>query len=695
MGIRPIIGVELLLDGQIMGRQKSERPEGISPFYADFDLLVPAAGPHAIIVRAVDTLGLIGQGALVSLVAEPTATSSFMAVQVQPGETLDHIAAAHGILPEMLQQLNQGVGAAPAAGTTIKVPAPRKDEPKQVPIGPAAPGGSAPVQIPNVPMMQIASDRGIGLLPIGPFIPEPFAGGIGPPAAPTDLQVEAKGCKVTLRWQDNADDEDNYYVYLVPAVFHGFETPTATLKPSPKTGPTWYEFQPSIGGALSFWVEAANSYGSQPSNVVWAYVPFAAGCPATAANSLTITFLDVTVNGNADKAYCYVSFENTPEQRLPYEEFIALQGGKSQASDIASFGIAVPKDRIIDLSGECWGWSGNALSKIGDFRAALAPETWNGQRQTLTGTNLQIGVSVSPYPETLADKYGSTDPTLTVPYDVTFEVPPGDQGGKTYHRPFGILRWKWDGDPKLIDGFEIFLNGKPYDSVKADSWGSSAQLPNECGEPPRWQVAARAGTVTSNLSAPFVYALPKCQTVLRVRFDQIILDETDDGWPGDYCDNLEAYFKISVRDATRSFWDTNFAMPLRCGTYKFKDITGGPFAQLYAPEPNAITIPVSPGEDLGAIWIEAKFWDSDTGAGSSDDLFASFAEHPLGAYVPQLGQRWTCSGTSLGCSSGPDWECAIHGQTGRSIFDEAKSSLVYTYSVYPNNCKDIPPETGF
>ncbi len=694
MGVRPITAIAILLDGQVMEWQKSEKPEGVSPFYANFDLVVPAAGPYVILVRAADTLGLMGQSAQINLVAEPKPATGFMAVQVEQGETMERIAAGNGVPAETLQQLNQGVGDAPSAGTTIKVPAPPDEAgPAQPPVQPAAPAGSTPIQIPNVPMMQIASERGIGPFSLGPFIPEPLAGKVGPPAAPTDLKVEVKGCDVTLRWQDNSENEEGYYVYLVPAIFHGFETPAAILKPSPNTGPTWYEFKPSVGGALSFWVEGWNSYGSQPSNVVWAYVPYVAGCPATAVSKLTITVLDLTVTGNFDKAYCYVSFEKAPEQRVPYEEFIALQGGKSQASDIASYGIDVPKDRILDLTGDCFGWSGSVFGHIGSFQAALNPDTWNGQRQTVTGSDLEIGMSITPYQGTEASQYGSTDPTLPVPYGVFFEVPPPGQGGYTYHPPFGTLNWQWAGDPKLIDGFDIFVNGKPYRSEKPESRQLSAQAPNECGEPPRWQVAARSGTVTSNLSEPFVYGMPKCQTVLRVRFEEINLEKTDDGWPGDYCDTLEAYFKIWVRDSTRSFWNSNFFKPVKCGTYTFKALAGDTYTKLYAPEPNSITIPVYPGEDLSAIWFGAKFWDSDTG--NSDDLFASFSEHPLGAYVPELGQRWTCSGSSLGCSSGADWECAIHRGTGNFISDEATSSITFTYSVYPNNCKDIPPETGF
>jgi hypothetical protein len=204
------------------------------------------------------------------------------------------------------------------------------------------------------------------------------------------------------------------------------------------------------------------------------------------------------------------------------------------------------------------------------------------------------------------------------------------------------------------------------------------QLPGECGQQVVWQVAVRAGSALSNLSAPLSYDLPRCQAYLRVRFDDIYLDWTDDGWPGDKCDTLDAYFQISVRDVTRSFWGGNFFQPLKCGRHYFSDITGGPYKQTYGPEPYVITIPLDTGENVDSIWIKTRFWDHDDW--SSDDLFGIHAEH-LPDYTPQIGERWP--------------ECYLTYTTGGSITDEAKSYLTFTYSIYPNKCRDIPPPEGF
>jgi hypothetical protein len=563
------------------------------------------------------------------------------------------------------------LGSQPPAGTLVKVPLPPKEEPPTIPSGPLSEPGNAPVEIPNVPMLQITYVGSPGLLPSGGFLPEPFAVKAGPPTAPSGLQVEVKGCKVILRWNDNAKDEENYYVYMVPVTFHGFAVPFAYLKPSPSTGPAWHEFQPTAGGAISLWVEAANSYGSQPSNIAWVYIPYVSGCSPTTAHELDVTLLDISVAGNLDEIYCYVSIENSPEQRIPFQKdvFIPLHNGKSQIpwSD-GSFVIPVPIDKSLDLSGVCYGWSGNSLIELGSFSNSLPPDTWNGERQTMQWNSNEIGISVKPRVVWLggAIGIGSTDPTLPAPYDLLEEPRPEAKSDLAR-----TLRWKWDGDPKKIDGYVIFLNGQPYGHAYGAKYPEEwVYLPSECGGQIRWQVAAMAGETLSYLSEPIQYDQPPCQAYLRVRFDEITLESTT-------CETPSSYFHISVRDVTRSFWGVTFLKPLKCGRNYFSDITDGPYEQLYAPAPNVITIPLAPDvdiNDIGSMWIAAKFWDDD------NDLFASFSEHPAHSYIPQYGEKWP--------------ECEVTYTTGANITNSGWVKLTYTMAFYPNTCKDIPPADG-
>jgi hypothetical protein len=684
MGASPIVSVELWLDGELKETQSSDQLEGVSSFYANFGLLIPSEGPHMLFVRAVNANGVIGQSLPVSLISEPKPAEVFLAVTAQEGETLEGIATAYAASPEILQELNPDLGNQPPAGTLVKVPLPPKEEPPAPPQPPASPPpGSTPVEIPNVPMLQITYVGSPGLLPSGPFLPEPFAVKAGPPIAPTGLQVEVKGCKVILRWNDNADDEENYYVYMVPVTFHGFTVPIANLKPSPSTGPAWHEFQPTAGGAVSLWVEAANSYGSKPSNIAWVYIPYVSGCSPTTAHDLDVTLLDISVAGNLEEIYCYVSIENSPEQRIPFQKdvFIPLHNGKSQIpSSDGFFVIPVPIDKSLDLSGVCIGWLGNSYYELGPFSDSLTPDTWNGERQALRWNGHEIGLSVKPRQVWLGGAIGisSTNPMLPAPYALLEEPRPEAKSDLAR-----TLRWKWDGDPTKIDGYVIFLNGKPhthtYSPKNPEEW---VYLPGECGGQIRWQVAARTGEALSYLSEPIQYDLPPCQAYLRVRFDDIFLEKTDDGFPtpGTPCETLDAYFNISVKDVTRSFWGGNFFLPLKCGRHYFGDMTGETYKQLYGPAPNVITIPLAPDvndNDIGGMWISAKFWDHDD---NPDDLFASFYKHPAYSHIPQYGEKWP--------------ECEITYTTGASITDSARSTLTYTIAFYPNVCKDIPPADG-
>jgi len=675
MGMSPIISVELWLDGELKETQSSDQPEGLSPFNASFGLLVPSEGPHMLFVRAVDANGVIGQSLPISVVGEPKPSQAFVAITIQEGETLEGIATASATSPEILQALNPGLGSQPPAGALVKVPLPPEAGAPASPNAPSPAPGSAPVEIPNVAMLQIASERSPGLLPSGLFLPEPFAGKVGPPIAPTDLQAEVKGCKVMLRWNDHSDLEENYYIYMVTVTFHGFVIPIANLKPSPSTGPAWYEFQPTVGGAVSLWVEAANSYGAQPSNIAWVYIPYVSGCSPTVAQDLDVTLLDMTVATAMDNAYCYVSFENNPEQRIPIQEnvFLLLQDGKSHGPiGSAFFVIPIPKDDSLDLSGVCYGWSGDSFRELGSFSDSFPPGTWNGDRQTLRWNGHEIGLSVKPRTGWLTGTQvigSTTDPTLPAPYDVVEE--PSNVPASP---PSKLLRWKWDGDPKKIDRFEIFLNGKPYNYASADERAEPLQLPNECGNAVRWQVAARAGEALSYLSEPIQYDQPPCQRYLRVRFDEIYFKWTDDGFKikGFPCETLSAYFHLSVRDVTRYFWGNGFFKPLKCGVYSFSTLTGGPYTALYGPSPYEITIPLAPDEDVTAFWIRTRFWDD------GDDPFGLHSEHPPIQASPY--EKWP--------------KCYETFTTGASTTDEAKSYLTFTLAVYPNVCKDIPPTEG-
>jgi hypothetical protein len=200
---------------------------------------------------------------------------------------------------------------------------------------------------------------------------------------------------VTLAWNDNSTNENGYNIWM-----KGTNLPAhiiTALQPS-KGGQTWYKFSAPANGSLMFWVEAFNLIGGQPSNI--AVIVVDAMCPASLPTHLQADLLDLSVAGNYNQAYCYISLEGALETRLPEQDgnFIPIQGGQGNFSALPhTFSIPIPGDKSLEVSGECWGWAGGALVKLGTFSGTFPMQTWNGARQNWMvaqiGGDLSLGNS--------------------------------------------------------------------------------------------------------------------------------------------------------------------------------------------------------------------------------------------------------------------------------------------------------------
>jgi len=349
----PVQTVEWYLNGALAESHSIQSGAGVSQAYDSYNLLIPTEGTHMLVARAINTGGVIGQSQPLNFqgVAKGEA---FYAVTVNEGETLESVAAGYGSDAATLQTLNPGLINPPPPGTTIKVPVPPENEPPSPPqTPPAVSGGVTLVSI--SPMLKVAD------IPSNKFSLLIAA----PPEAPTNLQGEVKDCQVKLLWEDNATNESGYEVWM--SAPGAPLTRLATLQPA-SGGVTLFEFQAPGPGYLLFWVEAVNAIGQQGSNII--YLNVDTGCPAGAATHLQVEILDIAVSGSAERVYCYVSFENAPDVRLPAQDgdFIAIQSGQGNvAAWPHTFGVSIPSDGALEISGECWGWSGASLNKIGVF----------------------------------------------------------------------------------------------------------------------------------------------------------------------------------------------------------------------------------------------------------------------------------------------------------------------------------------
>ncbi len=584
VGDTPIYRAELWLDGQVVDTQDVETTEATSTYYPYFGYLV-REGPQQIVVRAVNTAGIIGQSLPVAILGQTGPGSVYQAVLVGPGETLEDIALTRDVEPQALRDLNPDLGTdEPPEGSVIIVPPPPEEGPSE-PVGPTVPpagtgtsptlpGGGAVIIPAGPPLPVIPPSIITTTIPVIPML----VAHLEPPKAPDGLQGGVENCMVRLRWNDNADNETRYEVWMAPLA--GPPRLIATLSPA-AGGAAWFEFAAPQTGGMSFWVEAVGAFGSQPSNLVWLEVD--QKCPTRAPAHLEIELRDMSVRGSYDKAYCYVSLENAPEVRLPGDEssFIQVHGGHGDVSAGASgmrrLVVPVPADGVLELQGECWGWAGEALDKLGDFSGSSASSQWNGTRLSLAGDGYEIGYSVTSTggaggtgEETT---YSYEDPTLPSPYDLSLlgKSIPGLPGSSST-----TLYWDWTGDQSKLTGFTVFLDSYPYKTVSGgDKRGVQVQLPITCGRTYKWQVAALAGDAQSPVSASYDFHTEPCPVFVEVRFKELDILCSENYWFHWTCPNcgeVGAWWTLYANDQQRKSYYSNLRLDIKCGTYQMSQI---------------------------------------------------------------------------------------------------------------------------
>ncbi|NIN63516.1 MAG: LysM peptidoglycan-binding domain-containing protein [Anaerolineae bacterium] len=625
----PIRRAELWLDGQLIDTQESRLAEGISPFYVSFDLNVPQ-GLHTLWVRAVDATGLMGDSWPVNVggVKRPSADEPARLVTVQEGDTLEDIAAAYNADPDTVRQLNPGLGdQEPPVGSEVVLPPPQSKAapgPEGPPVGPTLPPGED--QPPG--SKPLAPPTGTRLGALSPVVGITI-GSLdilqegSPPAAPTDLQAEVTGCNIRLRWNDNADNEGRYEVWYL---WNLSQDPRVIAELEPAAGgQAWFEFPAPDWGAFIFWVEAVNSWGRQPSNKAGALV-VEGDCPQTLATHLQVEALDMSVPAGYDEVYCYLSFEGAPHVRVPdaggnfFNDFVqsALWGDNFPLSPSGDgrLVVPIPADESLEVEGECWGWSGGKLSEIGPLSGEYPRQTWDGARRSLAGDGLEIGVAIQPLAGALDTSglmttFSYEDPMMPVPYDVFEDMV---RSWRPIDPLTRSLSWKWDGDPNKISGFQILLNGVPYNTgggwslVGPTDRSALVKLPHECGGRISWQVRAVAGQAQSNLSALTPdndYDLPQCPEYAMVTFHSIEFDD---------CDDLDPAWLLALNGQTKQFYescDTGLGtLCMRKGPH-FEDDCGPHFfaslGQGMDPHPDTLVAPIT----LGEIHVETKavVWD--------------------------------------------------------------------------------------
>jgi hypothetical protein len=493
---------------------------------------------------------------------------------------------------------------------------------------------------------------------------------------------------VRLRWTDNAWNEMRYDVWMAP--LGGSPRLIASLQPA-GGGPAWVEFPAPQTGGLSFWVEAVSLAGKQPSNIVWVEVD--PSCPTAAPDRLQVEVLDMSMGGAYNKAYCYVSFENAPEVRMPADDsqFVQVSEGQgniaSWAATSRKFVLPIPADDSLEMTGECWGWMGQRLSNLGTFSGAYARETWDGTRRSLTGETYEIGLSVQPSgggDTGTRVTYSYRDSTIPAPFNLREEKVGSEPRKSWYPKTWEDwfltrrLRWDWTGSQQLT-GFTIFLNGAQYKSVYgANVRDTTVTLPALYDRRIRWQVAADEGEAQSPLSQELAYDLPKARAYFQVKFDRIKWGYTCDGWLCGGCSTCEAYGWLILRMGMGSAYSFKHCAMLNdpndvaCGnTYTFADVCEGAF--MSGDVLDVLILPFDKESKNFKVNVDVHIRDEDDASGSD-----VIADYKLSHSFSSLQHAQSV----LGCGK----------QFSRENYSkDGTSRMYYTLTVFPNTCGGQEP----
>jgi hypothetical protein len=539
--------IELWMDGVKTDEAINTETPDLTTFSADFSLIVPE-GEHMLVARAVDSTSLVGQ----SLPRLISADAGFFAEE-QPG----------AVVPEN--------------------PPPTQESPP-----------TPTLIVPNIPSLETSQITGTYTL-IDLITGDTSAS--HPPKAPSNLQVQVQDCKMTLTWQDNADNELAYGVWVKDVI--GPAHRIASLKPSQSTGQAWFQFDVLPIGVYGIWVEAVNWLGAQPSEMAWVRVS-ELGCPVRTATELEFTVKKFDISGPYQGVYCYVSAEGGTYTRFPPEPdyfnlgpgFPVLGGSGAKPTGIKKYVFKIPEDRVLDLQGDCYAETPantpNLL--IGQFNVSIPESDWDGQEHAIT-IGSELWYTLQPLGLTTAKGlFYYIDSSLTAPKIVKVEkrLPPGSNDpNDLLYSPYRYLEWEWKGTPQEeteLTGFTVYLNGSKVQQVDKRYRFWNLHLPAICGKVATYEVVANFGS-SQSVKYRWDEVLPDCPVQVKVEYQQIYLERSDPsvtcsggGCTMTLCSDesmlvsffLQARFNDTVVDRTSNH---GFEYPaINCGTWDLESL---------------------------------------------------------------------------------------------------------------------------
>jgi hypothetical protein len=519
------------------------------------------------------------------------------------GETLSEIAAGYSLDEVALAQSNSGLsGATVPAGTQIIVPsALQVDEPEEQPPAELQVDQGPALALANAQLLQVDASR----LELDNLVL--FAAGRDqnrPVAAPTNLQVEVQDCQVLLSWDDNADNELGYAVWMWDFRLPGRRV--ANLQPSASTGKVWFQLDTPPAGPYGFWVTAANWLGAKESEIAWVRVENN-NCSSRTARDLEFELVLFDTIGSWNRLYCYVSVEGRPEERVPAGRdtfFYSTGFGPNQPTRKTL--LPIPADDSLQLEGTCHQIVGNypfeLSAEIGSFSEDIGKELWDGHAHPIDMGSSTLWYTIQPLGSlTSLGQYAYIDSTIPQPTNLAeraagLSVTPTDPR----FDPERLFSWDWSGSQE-ITGFNVFVNGVVVEHVGPGVRHAVVWLPARCGSTFTLGVAATRGKQQS-ITSELVRSQDPCPIEATVEFLELNLTGADDtvdplinpdfgvGCSGD----LEVYFTLAAvfdgKIESRTYFGASSPLKpnLICGRYDFPVLVVGSPYHRYGPPPEAV-----------------------------------------------------------------------------------------------------------
>ena len=645
--VNPIARMELWLDGEKFLEQFPT--DLVNSYYASFDFNL-IEGYHLLVFRMVDSEGLVAQSVPLTIVSEKGTANL---VLKDGGQTLEGIADAIGEAANVLHEMNPNLGGVELpVGTNVRVPKARPQAGGDILVGPADKDPGTNSLIKTAVHYEVKhTNLSVGILDLISAVISDMR-----PGAPTSLNAEYENCVIELLWQDNADNETHFNIWMQSSF--GPPQLIAETKSNPKNGPTIFSFQSPSYGFYNFWVEAANGLGSQPSEMKEVFVSDQT-CKNEIATYLEIEALDMFTFSSLQDYYCYLSVEGTEFRRIPEGDGVFMV--QNNWGDITKHWggdkrilFPMPADEELTLEGYCLAKLGPLMvTPIKPFNVSVPREKWNGSRLEIKTDAFLIGYRVMPFgPETASGRFQFVDYDLHPPdlWNVEaqgeLQFPEKDWKARTV-----TLTWHWAGDPNKIQNFLILIDGKEYRYVSKFQRQDSILLGSACGRDYAFEmVVVGPGGARSTPGNTLVYQQPSCPVMAEVQFLSIksdVVDDTDCIPPfmdtclpyiGGSCHSIGVFYEIWVMGSGQEKIKLEYGSPqisiqYKCGIeYQFSN-------QLRAV-PDTILVPIDPSSP--GIRVGTTFWDSDDGG---HDKFAVIDELIIFGYDtwPTIDQVFTFS----------------------------------------------------